>query len=140
MPAAGALADRWGIKPVLGVGLLLGALGFAAFATSGGVLGLVVGQVLNACFIAVLLGLGATYAQRLHPAGAGFATSVFFGAQSLAFATGGATGAASAGGIGLPTMFLVPAALCLCALVIVMLAPRPPETTRNKSSLAVEDA
>ena len=67
MPAAGALADRWGLKPMLAVGFGFGIAGFVAFATSTSVAGLVAGQVLNACFIAIILGLGTTYATAAAP-------------------------------------------------------------------------
>ncbi|SEQ40807.1 MFS transporter [Microlunatus flavus] len=126
MPAAGALADRFGLKRVIVVGLVVGAGGFAAFATSSSVVGLLVGQLCNACFIAVVLGLGVTYAQRLHPDGAGFATSVFFAAQSLTIATGGLLGLALADRpYGLPELFLTAAALDLAAVVLLLLTTPP---------------
>lgn len=125
MPAAGALADRWGLKRVFLGGFALGALGFWTFASSSGAAGLLAGQLLNACFIAVVLGLGATYAQRLHPGGAGFATSVFFGAQGLSGLTGGLVGSGGTRLLGLPGLFLVPAALCAVACALLLLfAPR----------------
>ncbi len=125
MPAAGTLADRWGLKPMLAVGFGFGISGFVAFATSTSVAGLVAGQVLNACFIAIILGLGPTYAQQQHPSGAGFATSVFFGAQALSVTTAGLAGAGSADLIGLPGMFLVPAALCGAAGLLLVITPQP---------------
>ena len=127
MPAAGALADRWGLKPMLAVGFVIGVAGFVAFATSTSVGGLIAGQALNACFIAIILGLGMTYAQQHHPSGAGFATSVFFGAQALSVTTAGLIGASSAALIGLPDMFFVPAALCAAAGLLVVITPRPEE-------------
>lgn len=126
MPAAGALADRFGLKKVILAGLVVGGGGFAAFATSSGVVGLVVGQVGNAWFIAVVLGLGVTYAQRLHPHGAGFAASVFFAAQSLTIATGGLLGAALADRpSGLPELFATALVLNVLAAVLLLLT-RPP--------------
>ena len=121
MPLAGATADRWGLRIVILVGFALGAVGFLVFAYSAGALGLLVGQLLNACFIAVVLGLGVTYAQRLQPAGAGFAASVFFAAQSLSAATGGVIGSGAVAILGLPRMFLVPAILCLGACCLLLL-------------------
>jgi SET family sugar efflux transporter-like MFS transporter len=86
----------------------------------------VAGQVLNASFIAIMLGLGMTYAQQQHPSGAGFATSVFFGAQALSVATGGLTGGGSAATLGLPSMFLVPAGLCVAGGLLLLVTPHPP--------------
>ena len=125
MPAAGMLADRLGLRPVIFVGLIVGAGGFAAFATSTGFLGLLVGQVCNACFIAVLLGVGVTYAQRLHPGGVGFAASVFFAAQSLSLVSSGLLGGALADRSGLLVLFLTAVVLAAAAAVLLLFT-RPP--------------
>lgn len=139
MPAAGALADRFGVKKIILGGLMVGGAGFAAFATSSGVVGLVVGQVCNACFIAVVLGLGVTYAQRLHPHGAGFAASVFFAAQSLTIATGGLLGAALADRpSGLPELFATALVLNVLAAVLLLLT-RPPRDPAEPPSKALRE-
>jgi hypothetical protein len=67
-----------------------------------------------------------TYAQQQHPSGAGFATSVFFGAQALSLATGGLTGGGSAAVLGLPSMFLVSSGLCVAGGLLLLVTPRPP--------------
>ena len=134
MPAAGALADRFGLKRVFVVGLLVGAVGFAAFATSSSVVGLLLGQLCNACFIAVVLGLGVSYAQRLHPNGAGFAASVFFAAQSLTIASGGLLGLALADRpSGLPELFLTAVVLSGSAAALLLLT-KPPRDLAARSS------
>jgi SET family sugar efflux transporter-like MFS transporter len=130
MPAAGALADRFGLRRVLAGGLLFGAGGFAAFATSSSIVGLLIGQFCNACFIAVLLGLGVSFAQRLHPGGAGFAASVFFAAQSLTIASAGLLGAALADRpSGLPDLFFTALMLDVAAVVLLLFI-KPPPTVR----------
>lgn len=140
MPAAGALADRFGVKRVILGGLVVGAGGFAAFATSSSVLGLVVGQVCNACFIAVVLGLGVTYAQRLHPHGAGYAASVFFAAQSLTIATGGLLGAALADRpSGLRELFVTALVLTLAAALLLLLTKPPRSSTGPSDQPAYAD-
>ena len=132
MPAAGALADRFGLKRVILAGLIVGAGGFAAFATSASVVGLLLGQLCNACFIAVVLGLGVTYAQRLHPDGVGFAASVFFAAQSLTIATGGLLGLALADRpSGLPELFLTAVVLNGLAAVLLLLTKPPRDPVDN---------
>lgn len=134
MPAAGALANRFGLKRVIVVGLLVGAVGFAAFASSSSVVGLLFGQLCNACFIAVVLGLGVSYAQRLHPKGAGFAASVFFAAQSLTIATGGLLGLALADRpSGLPELFLTAVVLNASAAALLLLT-RPPRDLAARSA------
>ncbi|GAB7191894.1 hypothetical protein NUM3379_26020 [Kineococcus sp. NUM-3379] len=78
----------------------------------------------------MVLGLGVTYAQQLHPGGAGFAASVFFAAQSLSLMTAGLVGSVTAVRLGLPAMFVVPALLCAGAgvLLLAVRAPRPAGT------------
>lgn len=120
MPIAGVLADHLGLKTVILGGLVVGAAGFWVFASSNGIIGLLAGQLLNACFIAVLLGLGVTYAQHLHPRGAGFAGSVFFASQSLSVVTAGIIGSAVANRLGLPALFLASALLCVSAALLLL--------------------
>jgi len=130
MPIAGVLADRFGLVRLLGAGMGLGALGFGVFATSTGAPALFAGQVLNACFIAAVLGLGVTHAQRLSPGGAGLASSVFFGAQAVAGVTGSLAGSAAVLVLGLPALFFLPAILCLAAGALLLAsasARRAPE-------------
>jgi MFS transporter, SET family, sugar efflux transporter len=81
---------------------------------------LYLGQVLHAGMIAVVFGLGVTYAQRLSPGSAGLAGSVFFSAQSLSALTGSLLGSGGVWLIGLPGMFFIPAAVlaAACALFV----------------------
>jgi MFS family permease len=65
MPLAGMLADRVGLSKVLVAGFALGACGYLLFGGGGSVWSLYLGQVLHACMIAGVFGLGVTYAQRL---------------------------------------------------------------------------
>lgn len=57
--------------------------------------------------------LGVTVAQRQHSSGSGFASSAFFGALSFSAAVGGLTGSAGVTQLGLPAIFVIPAAICL---------------------------
>lgn len=127
MPAAGLVAERFGLKIVIFGGLLIGAVGFLTFANSSSIVGLLVGQILNACFTAVVLGLGVTYAQRLQPGGAGLPASVFFAAQSLSPVPAGLMGSVLTDQTGLGTLFLISAILCVGASVLLLLTQESQE-------------
>lgn len=120
MPLAGVMADRFGLGRVLVVGLAVGAGGYLLFGTSSGAWPLYPAQALHACMIAVVFGLGVTYAQRLSPGSAGLAGSVFFSAQALSALTGSLMGSGGVWLVGLPGMFFVPAAAlaAACALFV----------------------
>ena len=124
MPLAGVLADRLGVGKVLLAGFATGGLGFAAFGISSNTWHLYAGQVLSACFIAVVFGLGVTYAHNLSPGSAGLASSVFFSAQSLSLLTGGLVGSAGVKLLDLPHLFFVPALLCGLACVLFVWSDR----------------
>ena len=104
MPLAGVLADRIGLSKVLVAGFAVGTGGYLLFGGSGSVLSLYLGQVLHACMIAVVFGLGVTYAQRLSPGSAGLAGSVFFSAQYLSALTGSLLGSGGVRGVGLASL------------------------------------
>jgi len=133
MPLAGVLADRVGLSKVLVAGFTLGACGYVLFGGGGSVWSLYLGQVLHACMIAVVFGIGVTYAQRLSPGSAGLAGSVFFSAQSLSALTGSLLGSGGVWLIGLPGMFFVPAALlaAACGLFVWNDRSRKKEITRR---------
>lgn len=104
MPLAGVLDDRFGLTKILLSGFVIGGLGFLVFATPTGVAQLYVCQIIDACFISVIFGLGITYAQALSPSSAGLASSVFFSAQSSSMLLGsvgefGCAGARVAGAV-----------------------------------------
>lgn len=117
MPIAGLLADRWGVRTVLSVGLMLGISDYALLANSQTIWQLYVAQLLHACLLAAVLGVGLTLAQQLSPLRLGLANSVFFGAQILSSPVGGAIGSFGVSWLGNPAVFYLPASFCLLALV-----------------------
>lgn len=121
MPLAGMLADKFGLNKILLTGILLGAFAFYFFASSETIWQVVLGQIINACFISVIFGLAVTYAQQLSPSQIGLASSVFFSAQSVSSIIGSLMGSFGVHSIGLPFMFYIPSALCLfsCALFFI---------------------
>lgn len=118
MPLAGVLADRFGLARILLSGFIVGGLGFLVFATSTGTWQLYVGQMVNAYFIAVVFGLGVTYAQALSSGNAGLASSVFFSAQSTSLLLGSVVGSLGVQLLGLPSLFVMPAVACGLACIL----------------------
>nr|WP_281269153.1 MFS transporter [Bacillus taeanensis] len=124
MPAVGAFADRFGIHKILLGGFLIGGLGFLLFSTSDHPWLLFLGQMMNACFIAIIFGLGVTYAQQLSPHNIGLASSIFFSAQSFSFIAGSFIGSYGVHLMGLPLLFLIPSILSIVSCVLFFINHR----------------
>ncbi|OES46005.1 sugar efflux transporter [Domibacillus iocasae] len=124
MPLSGMLADKFGLNKLLFAGILIGSFGFFLFASSEAIWQVVLGQMMNACFISVIFGLSVTYAQQLIPGQAGLASSVFFSAQSASFIIGSLVGSYGVHAIGLPFMFYIPSVICLFSCVLFVINDR----------------
>lgn len=120
LPLAGALADRVGLSWLIGTGLAIATVEYVIVAASTAVWQLYLTQALDACVVAVVLGLGLTYAQRLSPQRPGLASSLLFSAFNLSGIVGGLLGSVAVPLLGVPRLFLVPAGLCaICAIAFV---------------------
>jgi SET family sugar efflux transporter-like MFS transporter len=86
--------------------------------------GLFAGQVLMGGVWGVFAALGITVAQRLLPTAVATASAIFLSSTALSSALGGAAGGVGAAAIGLPLVFLIPAALALVAAVGLALVAR----------------
>ena len=132
MPFFARFADRYGPLRVMVVGMALGVGANLAFATSTGVGGLFVGQLLAAGLWAALGALGVSIAQHLYPEGVGTASGVFLSSMTLGAAAGGLIGGFGVARFGLPEVFYLPAALSAVAVVGLVLLERrlrvPPPT------------
>jgi SET family sugar efflux transporter-like MFS transporter len=124
MPLAGRLADRFGPLRILTVGAALGVAANLAYATSGGVMGLFLGQALTAVEWAALAALGVTVAQQLCPEGVGKASGIFLSSIMVAGALGGVVGGFGAAQFGLPEVFFVPTALTALGTVGLLVLRR----------------
>ena len=104
---------------------------------------LYVAQVLDAAVVAVILGLGVSYAQRLTPARPGAASGLFLATFNIATMLGGMLGALAVPVLGIPRVFLLPAATCAlgCAvfLAIDRQAGRLPANDGHARSAIRED-
>lgn len=117
MPLAAVVARRVGAVPLMVVGALFGVGANMLFAFSGTATGLLAGQVLMGGVWGVFAGLGILVAQRLLPHAVATASAVFMSSTAVSQALGGTLGGLGAGLIGLPHVFVVPAALAFVAAV-----------------------
>jgi SET family sugar efflux transporter-like MFS transporter len=124
MPLAGLLAQKIAISSLITIGLAIGTVEYVILATSTMLWQLYVTQAMDACVVAVVMGLGVTYAQRLSPQHAGTANSIFFASFNVAYVVGGSIGSASVPWLGVPRVFLVPIALSACSLLVFQAVQR----------------
>ncbi|WP_268239248.1 MFS transporter [Microlunatus endophyticus] len=124
MPVFARLADK--ITPIrtLTVAAFLGVCAHIAYATSTGVGGLFLGQILMSGLWAAIAGLGITVAQQLQPRRIGLASSLYSSALPLAGAVGGVISAFSVGWLGIPRLFFIPACLTALGFVGLILTSR----------------
>jgi SET family sugar efflux transporter-like MFS transporter len=111
IPLAGLLATRLGLGRLIAGGLVIGVLEYAILGLNDRLWPLYLTQALDACVVAVLLGLGVSYAQRLTPTRPGAASGLYFSALNISILIGGISGAATVPFLGIPRVFLLPAAL-----------------------------
>jgi SET family sugar efflux transporter-like MFS transporter len=124
MPLAVIVARRTGVMPLLVLGAGFGVAANLCFALTGTAAGLFAGQVLMGGVWGVFAALGITVAQRLLPTAVATASAIFLSSTALSSALGGAAGGVGAAAIGLPLVFLIPAALALVAAVGLALVAR----------------
>jgi SET family sugar efflux transporter-like MFS transporter len=115
MPLAVVVARRTGMIPLMVVGALFGVAANMLFATTGTAVGLFAGQILMGGVWGVFAGLGIIVAQRLLPTAIATASAIFITAPALSSALGGLAGGIGTATIGLPLVFVIPAALALIA-------------------------
>ncbi|MFY1692962.1 MFS transporter [Plantactinospora sp. WMMB782] len=115
MPLAVLVARRIGMMRLMVVGAGAGVAANICFATTGTAAGLFTGQVLMGAVWGVFAALGIIVAQQLLPTAVATASAIFISSTALASALGGAAGGLGATSIGLPLVFLIPAAAGLLA-------------------------
>ncbi len=125
MPLVVRLADRRPPMLILATSVVFGTAANLAFATTGHLWGMVLGQALSGVMWSAVAGLGVTIAQQLHPTEIATASGVFLSALTFGAAVGGAVGALGAAVLGLPHLFLLPAgASALATAGLFVLARR----------------
>jgi len=143
MPAAVIVARRVGIMELMVVGALFGVAANVCFAFTGNASGMFAGQILMGGVWGIFAGLGIVVAQRLLPQAVATASAIFLSSTSVASALGGVAGSIGVSVIGLPMVFMVPAAFALMASVGLGILSRTQSAVSRRvpsSSLAEEPA
>lgn len=120
-PVFGALADRFGARPVIAVGLLLAIGDYGILALSPHVWSVYVSQILHVSVVAIVYGVCAAYAQSLVRDRVGIATTSFFVSISLAQIGAGGIGASFAATLGLQHLFWIPSIAAAIGLAVFAL-------------------
>jgi MFS transporter, SET family, sugar efflux transporter len=124
MPLAVLVARRIGVMRLMVIGAGFGVAANICFAVTGTPAGLFTGQILMGAVWGVFAALGIVVAQRLLPTAVATASAIFISSSALASALGGAAGGLGAASIGLPLVFLIPAAAGLLAAIGLALMAR----------------
>ncbi|WP_369373934.1 MFS transporter [Promicromonospora sp. Populi] len=117
MPVAVVVARRIGLMRLMILAAAFGVGANLCFALTGNALGMFAGQILMGGVWGVFAGLGIIVAQRLLPDAVATASAIFMGSTAIASALGGLTGGLGVAALGLPHVFLAPAAYSLVAAV-----------------------
>jgi MFS transporter, SET family, sugar efflux transporter len=129
--AFGVLSARVPLRRLVPAGAAFGVAYFVVAATATSTWQLAAGQLLNACAIAAVQGLGVTYVQDMLPRHPGRAATLFSNAfPTGAMLAGPVLGAAQH--FGYRTAYTAGAVLCAAGLVLLLLAGRPVAAHRRR--------
>lgn len=120
MPIAVLVSRRTGMMNLMAVGAGCGVAANILFATADSAVGLFAGQVMMGAVWGVFAALGIVVAQRLLPTAVATASAIFMSATPIASALGGASGGIGVAVLGLPNVFIVPAAYAAVAVLGLM--------------------
>ena len=117
MPFSVVLGRRIGMLWLMCIGAALGLAANLCFALTGNVAGMFVGQILMGGVWGFFMVLGIIVAQRLLPNAVATASAIFMTSSALSLALGGIAGGIGVSTLGLPHVFLIPAACSLAAVI-----------------------
>ncbi|MFD4602221.1 MFS transporter [Streptomyces sp. NPDC058464] len=134
MPFAVLVARRIGTMRLMVVAAGFGVAANICFATTGSAPGLFAGQILMGGVWGVFAALGIIVAQRLLPSAVATASAIFMSSTALSSALGGSVGGLGVAAVGLPHVFLMPAAFALIAVIGLFLMDRSTRKSQASSS------
>lgn len=117
IPVAVVVSRRAGMTRLMAFAAACGVAANICFATTGTPAGLFAGQILMGAVWGVFAALGIIVAQRLLPSAVATASAIFLSSTAISSAIGGLAGALGVAAIGLPLVFIVPAALAAIAAI-----------------------
>ena len=124
MPIAVIVARRIGIMRLMIVGAAFGVGANLCFALTESAAGMFAGQILMGGVWGIFAGLGIIVAQRLLSGAVATASAIFMSSTAVASALGGLTGGLGVAFLGLPAVFLVPAAYAGLAAIGIAIMSR----------------
>jgi MFS transporter, SET family, sugar efflux transporter len=117
MPLAVIVGRRIGMTRLMAFAAGCGVAANICFATTGTPAGLFAGQILMGAVWGVFAALGIIVAQRLLPTAVATASAIFLSSTAISSAIGGLAGGLGVAAIGLPLVFIIPAALAAVAVI-----------------------
>jgi len=117
MPLSVIVGRRIGILPLMVVGAAFGVAANLCFALTSSAAGMFAGQILMGGVWGVFAALGIILAQRLLPQAVATASAIFMSSTAIASALGGLTGGIGVAVLGLPLVFVLPAAYGVIAVI-----------------------
>lgn len=138
MPLAVLVARRVGMMRLMVLGAGFGVAANICFATTGTAAGLFAGQILMGGVWGIFAALGIIVAQGLLPTAVATASAIFLSSTAVSSALGGAAGGIGAAVIGLPLVFLTPAAFALLAAIGLAVMARPDAKGQSTKAASTE--
>jgi SET family sugar efflux transporter-like MFS transporter len=117
IPLAVIVGRRVGMTRLMAFAAACGVAANICFATTGTPAGLFAGQILMGAVWGVFAALGIIVAQRILPAAVATASAIFLSSTAISSAIGGLVGGLGVAVIGLPLVFIVPAAFAAIAVI-----------------------
>ena len=124
MPVAVIVGRRVGMTRLMAFAAACGVGANLFFAYSGSAAGLFAGQILMGAVWGVFAALGIIVAQRLLPTAVATASAIFLSSTAISSAIGGLAGGLGAAVIGLPLVFVIPAAFAAIAVIGLLIMSR----------------
>lgn len=130
MPLAVFVGRRIGMTRLMAFAAACGVTANICFATTGTSVGLFAGQILMGAVWGVFAALGIIVAQRLLPTAVATASAIFLSSTAISSALGGLAGGLGVAAIGLPLVFIIPAAFSAIAVVGLVVMARKEKSRR----------
>jgi SET family sugar efflux transporter-like MFS transporter len=117
MPFSVIIGRRVGIIWLMCMAAALGVIANILFAASASAVGMFAAQILMGGVWGVFMVLGILVAQRLLPSAVATASAIFMSSSALSSALGGVAGGFGVATLGLPSVFFIPAACSMFAVL-----------------------
>jgi SET family sugar efflux transporter-like MFS transporter len=137
IPVAVIVSRRIGMTRLMAFAAVCGVVANLCFAITGTAAGLFAGQILMGAVWGVFAALGIIVAQRLLPSAVATASAIFLSSTAISSALGGLAGGLGAAAIGLPLVFIIPAAFAGIAAIGLAAMARL-EKARSGAKLRME--